>query len=196
MGKVTSSKDLVMLLLYARGHSGKQCEPIRGRTRLVKMIFLFVKEVRKEFNLDKCIPEKVLPKFTAYDYGPFSSQIYSDIEFLTQAEFVLERAVTSRADLLPEETFEYGHWIADSATEEEPIESKQLVEFHLTALGREFVKEEFADLLSAKQWDALNKFKKRCTSASLRALLQYVYKKYEDMTTNSKIRDEILSDYD
>ena len=86
MDKVVSSKDFLMLLLYAKGHK-KQFEPIRGRTRIMKMVFLFDKEVRKKFNLDKVIPNNVLPDFTPYDYGPFSSKVFDDLEFLVELGF-------------------------------------------------------------------------------------------------------------
>lgn len=51
MTKIKSAKDLIMLLLYAKGHKGVEGEAVVGRTRLMKMIFLFDKEIRKQFNL-------------------------------------------------------------------------------------------------------------------------------------------------
>jgi len=62
----------------------------------------------------------------------------------------------------------------------------------LTPNGRGFVQEEL-DGLTVEQWEALDKFKSRCTGIPLKALLRYVYGKYPKLTTNSKIRDEILS---
>ena len=62
MGKVASSKDLILLLLFAKGHENAANEPIRGRTRLMKMVFLFDKEVRRRFNLEKTA-EGALPRF-------------------------------------------------------------------------------------------------------------------------------------
>ena len=51
MSKIRNCKDLLMALLYAKGHTGKQCEPIIGKTRLMKMVFLFDEEIRPKFNL-------------------------------------------------------------------------------------------------------------------------------------------------
>lgn len=193
MGKVTSSKDLIMLLLYAKGHSGQACEPIRGRTRLMKMVFLFGKEVRQRFNLGKAIPEAALPRFTEYDYGPFSADVFADLEFLVELGFVQVRSV---GDPLPEEAQEYEYWQAGAAPEDDVSGPEAEEEFSLTADGRGFVEEELVCSLTEDQWGVLHEFKARCTSASLRSLLRYVYAKYPKMTTKSKIREEILSQYE
>lgn len=66
-------------------------------------------------------------------------------------------------------------------------------EFSLTAWGREFVEGGNAGTLSTEQWGVLDEFKSRCTRTSLRSLLKYVYTKYPNTTTESKIRDEILA---
>jgi hypothetical protein len=61
-----------MVLLYAKGQSGNAAEPIRGRVRLMKMIFLFDKEIRKSFNLKTAVAKEALPNFEPFDYGPYS----------------------------------------------------------------------------------------------------------------------------
>ncbi len=192
MGKVNTSKDLLMLLLYARGPSGQQCEPARGRTRLMKMVFLFDKEVRSKFNLSKVVPKEALPDFTAYDFGPFSATVFSDLEFLVELGFVEVRDLGATSELLPEEAIEYEYWQAGGPGEQGAPESEE--EFSLTAIGREFVAEGHAGTLTAEQWRTLDEFKTRCSGTSLRALLRYVYANYPQMTTKSKIRDEILSE--
>lgn len=190
MGKITNCKDLIMALLYAKGHTGKQCEPIFGKTRLMKMVFLFDKEIRSKFNLKKTIPNTALPKFESCDYGPFSAQVYEDLEFLVEMGFV-DVIQVEDAELLEEEIQEYKYWQATSGGEEKEQDEFQ-ERFCLTTLGREFVKEELLKSLSKEQWDALDEFKRRCTSAELRTLLRYVYTKYPDMTTKSKIRKEVM----
>ena len=190
MGKITSSKDLIVWLLYAKGHHGQQCEPIRGRTRLMKMIFLFAKEIRRKFNLDKDFPEEALPVFTAYDFGPFSAQVYSDLDFLINLEFVEARPV--KEPLSEESASEDFHWqtLSDSADPNE----KQEEEFFLTERGRRFVENGRIGELSATQMAVLDEFKARCTAASLKSILRYVYKKYPKYASESKIREEILSE--
>lgn len=192
MAKVTSSKDLLMHLLYAKGHTGKQCEPVRGRTRIMKMVFLFEKELSRKFNLDKAIAKEALPEFSAYDFGPFSSQVFSDLEFLVDMSFVSPRSVQD-SRVVMEESMEYSYWQAGADDESEDAGPQHEEDFSLTALGQQFVKEGHAGQLTIRQQEVLDEFKARCTSASLRALLRYVYTKYPDTTTKSRIRDEILA---
>jgi len=192
MAKVTSSKDLLMHLLYAKGHTGKQCEPVRGRTRMMKMVFLFEKELSRKFNLDKAIAKEALPEFSAYDFGPFSSQVFSDLEFLVDMSFVSPRSVQD-SRVVMEESMEYSYWQAGADDESEDAGPQHEEDFSLTALGQQFVKEGHAGQLTIRQQEVLDEFKARCTSASLRALLRYVYTKYPDTTTKSRIRDEILA---
>ncbi len=190
MAKISSSKDVLMLLLYAKGQRGEQCEPIRGRTRLMKMVFLFDKEVRRKFNLEQQIPESVIPKFKPFDFGPFSADVFSDLEFLVELEFV-KVSMLENAEVVPEEAQEYDYWQAgtDPGDGSGP-ESEE--EFSLTNVGREFVEEQIAPALTPEQWDVLEKFKARCTGTELRSLLHYVYSRYPDMITKSKIREAIL----
>ena len=72
--KIRSSKDLLLLFLYAKGRTGKSCEPIVGKTRLVKMAFLFQKEILHKFNLDAQIDESAMPEFKGHNFGPFSAK--------------------------------------------------------------------------------------------------------------------------
>lgn len=197
MKKIDSLKDLLMILLYAKGHTGEQCQPIQGRTRLMKMVFIFKKELLPKVNKDKTIAPEALPKFDAYDYGPFSPQVYADLEFLIEMGFVTFRNI-SKESLYPEESMEYKHWTDDagSAGSDDDSGPEFFQEFYLTEdLGRPFVLDELLGILSKKQLAIIDEFKTRCTDATLRSLLRYVYTKYPDYTTESKIRDEILSEY-
>jgi uncharacterized protein YwgA len=192
MAKITSSKDLIMLLLYAKGHRNKQCEPICTRLRLVKMIFLFQKEVRAKFNLEKSIPDSVFPDFQPYNFGPFADQIYVDLEFLVNLGFVKVKHLQS-AEEITEETLEYGYWQANSGiSDNADDEWSGIDEFSLTGKGKQFIKKGGLGELTHAQWDGLNKFKARCIEISLRSLLKYVYAKYPKMATNSKIKDKFL----
>ena len=192
MAKVTSSKDLLMLLLYAKGHTGRPCEPIRGRTRLMKMVFLFDKEIRRKFNVGTTIASEAFPDFSAYDFGPFSAQVFSDLEFLVDMQLVVPEEMTN-SQVVMEEAMEYDYWRAGSGSDPEDAGPVNEEEFSLTAWGREFVEGGNAGTLSTEQWGVLDEFKSRCTRTSLRSLLKYVYTKYPNTTTESKIRDEILA---
>lgn len=69
------NRKLIPLAL-ARGH-GEQ--PIEGRTRLQKMVFLVQKELENEgISLDG----NESYEFWAYDYGPFSKELADEIDTL------------------------------------------------------------------------------------------------------------------
>lgn len=192
MTKKLSSKDLIVLLLYSKGYTNKQCDVIEGKTRLMKMMFLFDREIRRGFNLDKKIPENAFPNFEPYDYGPFSSQVYEDLEFLVDMEFVsvAKKGGEEGERILEKE--EYKYWQANLGESAGLECSDEIDAFSLTKRGRDFVEKKQLGDFTDNQWEILNKFKARCTGIPLKALLRYVYNKYPEMTTNSKILEEII----
>lgn len=188
MGKIESSKDLIMLMLYARGNTGIHCESIKGKTRLMKMVFLFDKEIRKQFNLEKSVDKIAIPDFVAHDYGPFSANVYEDMEFLVNAGFIT--ATIDSSDSEGAEKEEYAYWLAKS--KEDVSDFSGVTKFSLTEIGRNFVKDELKANFTEAQWDILDKFKAKCTGVPLNTLLKYVYTKYPDMTGKSKIKAKVL----
>jgi len=73
--------DLPLSLLAAIGDSS-----IEGRTRLQKLLFLIQK--RAESDSESGIEQGY--EFIAYDYGPFSKEIYDDIERLSRRGLIKE----------------------------------------------------------------------------------------------------------
>ena len=180
-----------MLLLYAAGPSGKTCEPIQGQTRLMKMVFLFQNELVKQFNLGEVIEPSAFPQFIAFDYGPYSAQVYGDLEFLVNLQFV--RVVENgQTDVTEEEKREFDYWSATGKADSDLNARNVGRAFELTDRGRRFVEEKLWANFSAAQHQALIEFKQRCASTTLRSLLRYVYTRYEKMTTKSLIKNEIL----
>lgn len=190
MGKIESSKDLIMLLLYAKGNSGRLCEPIKGRTRLMKMVFLFDKEIRQKFNLEKSISNIAIPEFNAHDYGPFSAKVYEDLEFLVNAGFIVPSDISTESE--DAEKAEYSYWVANSKEDRDDFDG--VTEFSLTDIGRGFVEDEQKGTFTEDQWDIIHKFKAKCTGVPLDTLLKYVYTKYPNMTGKSKIKAKILNE--
>lgn len=74
--------DLLLLLLLADGNKGTN-EPIEGKTRLQKQLFLSQKML-KEHKIEKPY------SFRPYYYGPYCKEIYSDIELLKKDGIVKE----------------------------------------------------------------------------------------------------------
>lgn len=80
--KDLSSKDLLLSFLYSPGIEAKINEPITGRTKLTKMMYLFEKQLYSQF-FEESIQIK-LPDFEPYFFGPFSKQLFEDLAFLKQ----------------------------------------------------------------------------------------------------------------
>lgn len=190
--KIDTRKDVLLLLLYAPGATEKFYEPIIGRTRLVKMLFLFKKEALEHFKKGTGIDENNFYEFFPWNYGPFSTDVYDDLTFFILHEFV-ESNISSE-DALPESAAEWELWLntTDDTSETDFYQIFQEEVFRLSNKGLKFT-ENLWNSLSDSQKTLLTQFKVKFTTAPLRAILRYVYEKYEDMTARSEIKDDILS---
>src|SRR3989344_6285597 len=72
MPSILEKSDMILLLLYGRGAKGHFSEPIQGITRLMKLLFLLEKEAGINDGFS----------FVPYKMGPFSSEVYPELEFL------------------------------------------------------------------------------------------------------------------
>jgi len=200
MEKKINGKDLLLLLLCVPGNTGREYEPIKGRTRLTKMIFIFEKEIYKKFRFDKILPEDVLPEFRPYKYGPFAKELYSNIEFFQNIGFINVRYIeyerTDEAKTEGEvEAGEFVHWeegiiINEDTMDIVQIEEVQIEEFYLTEIGKRYVEERLLPILSQNHLEALKKFKNTLNGISLRKILRYVYNKYPRYTMVSEIKEK------
>ena len=192
MTKIKNLKDLIMLMLAADGTGGQPNAPISGRTRLMKMIFLFNEEIKKDFLKGQDLPSCALPKFEAYDYGPFSAEVYAALEWLVNMGFVVVHKESVGLSDMETENGELTYWMM-SNDETDSNEKFDGDVFVLTDLGKGFMKKMKPIWgITDEQDKILSEFKKRCVGVSLRTLLTYVYQKYPKTTDKSKIRDEIL----
>lgn len=193
---VRGVKDILVMLLAAPGSTRKDYEPIVGRVRLMKMVFLFEEELLREFNQAKDADFKNAG-FIAYLYGPYSPQVYNDLSFLEELDFVSSVPIQweQQAEY---EAKEYDKWLSDSAPLEiiAPIESIELrtIYIHqLTKLGIEYYENVIKSRLDQARLDALSRFKAWAQSLSVDDLLYYVYTKYPRLTEKSSIRNAVLS---
>lgn len=74
-------KKLLILYLLGAGDS----KPVRGKTRLVKLMHIINEEL-KERN-----PEMVLYTFKPYYYGPYSDELMGDVEKLINEGYIDHR---------------------------------------------------------------------------------------------------------
>lgn len=184
--------DFLLILLYLN-----EMEPIKGAVRLTKMMFLFNKEIVPLLKAKQPLLEiDILPDFIAYNYGPFSKDVYEQISLFQNINFI-------KVDNLKasEEMGEVDDWeeplsrddffeVADQYDQQ--VDGKYM-EYSLGAAGKQFVESELIGNLTPEQRLLLEKFKKRITTMSIKNILQYVYLKYPEMTENSLIKDEVLN---
>jgi len=184
--KEISAKDFLLTILYSPGNNDAVNEPITGRTRLTKMVFLFEKELQKTFFKDNISVK--LPDFEPYNYGPFSKELFDDLNF-----FLSIGLIVSEETLIPISTAEKNEieisfdddWINASfdETELDDVEMK----YSLSLNGVKYVEENLWSEYSDSQKLVLKKFKAQINTISLDSLLRYVYNKYPDSAKKSLV---------
>ena len=183
----------MLLLLFTPGKSHEVNEPIAGRTRLVKMLFLFREEVLPHFRKGTQINNENFYEFFPWDFGPFSPRVYDDLEFFILHGFV-ESSSASGEETLPEAAAEWEKYVSDmdAEWEDEAVAEYDEEQFKLTEKGIEFTKARLLPALTPNQILLLSQFKARTVDVPLRGLLRYVYSKYPEQTTKSKIREDVF----
>jgi uncharacterized protein len=190
MKKIDNRKDLMLLMLYSSGKGEAFNEPIIGRTRLVKMIFLFKEEFWHDFKKGTDLTDDKFYEFRPWHYGPFSKEVYEDLTFFSLRDFIELRP--SNEETLIESAEELNYFNEDSGIElDNTMTEYQDEEIKLTPSGVEFTKELY-ESLNGNQKTTLKKFKSKLSQMQLRAILFYVYKQYPSQITNSKIKRNIL----
>jgi len=178
--KKLNGKDILLVLLYLPGKGQKINEPIIGKTRLMKTMFLFEKELYKNFNN---IDGETLPEFFTYDYGPFSNELLDSIKFFEMSNFIEEKS--TGFSLLEPEWKEYLYNINNDVGYGNNLGIFDVnipgeVKYQLTKNGIKYVEENILDKINEEQKKVLIKFKKKINTLSLDAILEYVYNKYPE----------------
>lgn len=193
--KLTGKKFILVLLYSPITTEGKANVPIAGRTRLMKMGFLFKEEVLSDFQKDGPFDEVSLPEYFAWKYGPFSGELLNDLEFLINQEYIKSRSGSSPipAELDEAEYGEYDFWVEDM--DEFRIREYDEEVFELTEEKGLPKAKEIWDTLSENQQKYLIEFKRVLNRASLNRILEYIYKKYqkEGYIDKSLIRERYLA---
>jgi len=185
-----TGKKFILLILYTPNKEGKINAPIAGRTRFMKLVFLFDKEIKPDFEKDKSFEEIEMPAFQPWHYGPFSKDLLNDLEFLINQQYI--EVEISGAAPIPAELEEYTFWIEEM----NEFQSREYTEevFKLTEEKGIPKGADIWSLLSKDQERILIEFKNALNSAPLDRLLDYVYNKYqkEGYTDKSVIRKKYL----
>ena len=195
--KQLNSKDLLLSFLYSPGISETLNEPITGRTKLTKMMYLFEKQIYPQFFEDRI--EIELPDFKPYYFGPFSKQLFDDLSFFESVGMIISKetdvplSAAERFEVERSSEDEYDMWSKASFDEEsEEYESAYL----LSETGKKYVEEQVWLLFSNAQKKKLQEFKAQINRISLDALLRYVYNKYPEDAENSRIAEKYLNKAD
>lgn len=194
MKKIKPS-DFLLLLLYSPGYTGTFCEPINGRTKITKMLFVFEKEYAKRFKLNDLMLIQDIQsafKFEPWNYGPMSKEVLKNIDFFKNIGFINSKP--SHGETLSSEEVDEILSYEDDEMEDFQLEEYQSEIFWLTSLGRKFIEEtKKYDNLSTEQKIILQEFKTQFNKVKTIDILRYVYKnpKYEYYISKSVIKDKI-----
>ena len=110
--KVENGTDVILALLYAGGSKKDANEEIIGNTRLYKLVFL----TEQETTLSERMTDI---SFEAYNYGPYSSQVFDTIQALVSAGLVKVNDAGSESYLDEADRYQ-----GESLTEEMPATSR------------------------------------------------------------------------
>lgn len=188
--RLGSRVDPLLLLLYAPGRTNKFAEPLLGMTRITKLLFIGFKEL----NLDRLVSRPY--RFVPYKLGPFAPEIYSDLELLMAAGLV--RAVTLQPDGTPilstdAHTIHQLLALNSEIAIAERLDAGALM-FELTPEGRKLARRlyELGTRRNQQLEPGLKILKTQFAPLPLYQLLRYVYTRYPEYTTRSRITPKLF----
>lgn len=187
MAKKMLGADYLLLLLYLNNQ-----EPIKGAVRLTKMMFLFNKQISETLK-GKGLESDQLPNFIAYNYGPFSKDVYEQIELFTGIGFVSVTDINTKEEMSGIDDVVETEFIDECYQGDSELKTENnFWEYRITDVGKGFVEKELLADLTDEQKGILEAFKRKITEMPIKQLLYYVYTNYPDYTEKSLIKDEVL----
>jgi uncharacterized protein YwgA len=132
-------------------------EPVSGRTRLQKMVFM----TQQEFDGDvSSLLGSDSYDFVPYDYGPFSQGLYADLDDLVDAGLIREI--------------------------EKQYDKGVLYKYQLTGAGREHLEEQVNQQTDVRELlQVARAYKQRYNSMSLDDVIDEVYSAYPEYASES-----------
>ena len=191
--------DYLLLLFYVNGVTKDKCEPIEGRTRITKMMFLFQKEWFDRIHLSEISNAEQLQLFEAYNYGPFSNDVHEQLDLFTSIGFLNE----NRKKIKTNKDIDFDFALKSDYDNSEGLDSDWLdsddgyimTSYVLTELGANYVEQEIIPQLGFHKKNVLTnltQLKEQMNSTSLNNILSYVYSKYPEFAKKSKIKEKVL----
>jgi uncharacterized protein YwgA len=183
--RVETAMDVLLVLLYAG--SKKIRETIAGITKLEKLVYL----LKKETSLSKLVDENFT--YEPYHFGPYSAEVLDNIEALEELGLVKAISVPSESYVEESDRYQVGAQVKESDTDSNaPQQIGNMDVFELTDDGVKVAQTLFKSM-DHQQQQEITQLKDRFNSLDLRQLLRYVYTKYPESTTESKIKDYVLA---
>jgi uncharacterized protein YwgA len=178
--KVETAMDILLVLLYGRNH-----QRIAGITKLEKLVYL----LEKETSLNELIARNF--KYEPYHFGPYSAEVLDNIGALEALDLVKATLVPSKSYVEEADRDQVGAQVEES--DANVVEGNKNMEvYELTDDGIKVANALFHSLDPQKQKE-ITELKDRFNDANLRQLLRYVYRKYPESTTESKIKDYVMA---
>ncbi len=181
--------DYLLLLLYLNDK-----QPILGAIRLTKMMFLFEKEIAPILKKEGLDSEN-LPNFFAYNFGPFSKDVYEQVELFKGIKFIQVTNINANEEMAEVDDLEEALYIDEMKNHGYALNSDgKYYKYQILSTGERYVVEKIKQNITEKQEEILSAFKRKITSLSPKQILKYVYTKYPDYAENSLIKKEVLDD--
>ncbi len=181
--------DYLLLLLYLDNKS-----PIYGAIRLEKMMFLFNEEIAPRLSKTGLDSEQ-LPEFIAYNFGPFSKDVYEQVELFKGIGFLQVKDLKATEELIEADDWEEGPFNLGKKQGYAGFqlnEEKRYYRYQILKLGADYVDARIYSELTIEQVEILTQFKRKITQLSPKQILRYVYTRYPDYTSNSLIKNEVF----
>ena len=181
--------DYLLLLLYINDK-----EPIKGSVRLTKMMFLFNEQIAPALK-SKGLDSEKLPDFIPYNYGPFSKDLYEQVDFFTGIGFMQVRDLNETEEMSGVDNIVEKEFVDECYEDEDETKAENSYrEYCITDIGSSFVENELLEKVTFPQLNLLQQYKKKITEMTLKQLLHYVYTRYPQYAEKSLIKNEVLDD--
>ena len=181
--------DYMLILLYLN-----QRKPIFGAIRLTKMMFLFEKEIAPILK-KKGVEIENLPGFIAYNFGPFSKDVYEQVELFKGIKFIQVTNIKADEEMAEVDDLEELPFTDELNNRGYELNTDgKYYKYQILNTGISFVESELMPNLTTEQIDILEKFKTKINTLSPKQILKYVYTKYPEYTEKSLIKKEVLDD--
>lgn len=184
--------DYLLLLLYLNDNT-----PICSSVRLTKMMFLFEKEIVPIINsgkkIDK-IADADLPEFFPYNFGPFSKDLYEQLNLFANIKFIKISNIYAKEEMSEVDDWEEPTSIdgLDSSNEFTNNADGKCMKYSIDKIGIEYVKSQIIDYVPQETQNLLSAFKTKIIATNIKDILRYVYIKYPEQTVKSLIKDDVL----